>query len=425
MSRPSAPMRASSSTAWTSRRSTGSTACRRPSPSTRPTRCAARARTVGTMTELNDHLKLLFARAAAAVRPQTAQPVRHDSPETIYAELMARTRGRRPAPGGHLPGRAAGQHQRRRGRAVAVGQRLHARAGRARSRLADRAAQGARRGGRPLPPRRAPRRSRVIEAIETALKRGSGRVNVYALRRRRRRAASCGASRPACTAPTATCATPTRSRRCSASTRPRRLRDLPRLRPRDRRRLRPGDSRRRKTLRAGAIKTDADAGLEGEPGRPDASHAGEAGIPRDTPWSQLTRGQRDWVIDGSPNWNGKWNKQWYGIKRFFEYLESKAYKMHIRVLLSKYRSYTPCPACGGARLKPKRCCGASARKADADAVLAPAQALPAGRAWRGRARSSKRCRACALHDLMLLPIDRLRRFFDQPVACRARCSTTR
>ena len=39
------------------------------------------------------------------------------------------------------------------------------------------------------------------------------------------------------------------------------------------------------------------------------------------------------MINGSPHWNGNWNKQWYGIKRFFEYLESKAYKMHIRVLL--------------------------------------------------------------------------------------------
>ena len=65
----------------------------------------------------------------------------------------------------------------------------------------------------------------------------------------------------------------------------------------------------------------------------------------------LTEAQRDWVINGTPNWTGKWNKQWYGIKRFFEYLESKAYKMHIRVLLSKYRSYTPCHVCGGARLK--------------------------------------------------------------------------
>ena len=47
--------------------------------------------TVGTMTELNDHLKLLYARAAQLFDRQTAQAVRHDSPESIYAELMART----------------------------------------------------------------------------------------------------------------------------------------------------------------------------------------------------------------------------------------------------------------------------------------------------------------------------------------------
>src|SRR5213595_1917129 len=46
--------------------------------------------TVGTMTELNDHLKLLYARAAELFDRKTAQPVRHDSPETIYAELQAR-----------------------------------------------------------------------------------------------------------------------------------------------------------------------------------------------------------------------------------------------------------------------------------------------------------------------------------------------
>ena len=46
--------------------------------------------TVGTMTELNDHLKLLFARAAQLFDKQTAQAVRHDTPETIYASLMAR-----------------------------------------------------------------------------------------------------------------------------------------------------------------------------------------------------------------------------------------------------------------------------------------------------------------------------------------------
>src|SRR5215472_10185530 len=46
--------------------------------------------TVGTMTELNDHLKLLFARAAELFDKETAKRVRHDTPETIYADLVAR-----------------------------------------------------------------------------------------------------------------------------------------------------------------------------------------------------------------------------------------------------------------------------------------------------------------------------------------------
>src|SRR5512137_1802674 len=46
--------------------------------------------TVGTMTELNDHLKLLFARAADLFDQRTALPVRHDTPETIHADLLRR-----------------------------------------------------------------------------------------------------------------------------------------------------------------------------------------------------------------------------------------------------------------------------------------------------------------------------------------------
>ena len=48
------------------------------------------------MTELNDHLKLLFARAAQLFDRETALPVRHDTPETIYDELLARTREANP-----------------------------------------------------------------------------------------------------------------------------------------------------------------------------------------------------------------------------------------------------------------------------------------------------------------------------------------
>ena len=88
------------------------------------------------------------------------------------------------------------------------------------------------------------------------------------------------------------------------------------------------------------------------------------------------------MINGSPNWKGNWNKQWYGVRRFFEYLESKAYKMHIRVLLSKYRSYTPC-TCGGARLKTEALLWRLGAKADADAVLPrrSASCPPVGVQW--------------------------------------------
>ncbi len=73
-------------------------------------------------------------------------------------------------------------------------------------------------------------------------------------------------------------------------------------------------------------------------------------IPMDTPWRDMTEAERVWVIDGE----GEWTKNvWYGVRRFFAWLETKAYKMHIRVLLSRYRSYTECNACRGARLKPE------------------------------------------------------------------------
>src|SRR6187551_720004 len=56
--------------------------------------------TVGTMTELNDHLKLLYARASELFDRQTAQRVRHDSPETIYEELRLRAAVPSAAPAG-------------------------------------------------------------------------------------------------------------------------------------------------------------------------------------------------------------------------------------------------------------------------------------------------------------------------------------
>jgi excinuclease ABC subunit A len=165
------------------------------------------------------------------------------------------------------------------------------------------------------------------------------------------------------------------------------------------------------TLRAGAIKTiQTPAWKEAQDDL--MRHAEAAGIPRDTPWFKLTAEQQKWVIEGSPNWNGKWNQQWYGVHRFFAYLESKAYKMHIRVLLSKYRSYTECGDCGGARLKTDSLLWRIGSAEDADATLPKEKRfLPKGVKWTRQ--QLEALPGLSLHDLMIMPIDKLRNFFDR------------
>ena len=79
--------------------------------------------------------------------------------------------------------------------------------------------------------------------------------------------------------------------------------------------------------------------------------------PTDVPFEQLSKKWRDWVIYGDPDYgkdaDHEWPRAWYGVKGYFRWLESKAYKMHVRVLLSRYRAYTPCPDCQGKRFQPE------------------------------------------------------------------------
>ena len=89
------------------------------------------------------------------------------------------------------------------------------------------------------------------------------------------------------------------------------------------------------TLRAGAIKAHPDPGLGRC--RDDLMRHAEAPASRATRPGQ-THARAEGLGDrGTPQLQGEgnWSGQWYGIRRFFQYLESKAYKMHIRVLLSK------------------------------------------------------------------------------------------
>src|SRR5579884_231147 len=67
-------------------------------------------------------------------------------------------------------------------------------------------------------------------------------------------------------------------------------------------------------------------------------YAKQAGIPMDVPWSDLEPEQRQAIIDG----DGKF----CGVRGFFEHLERKKYKLHVRVFLSRYRGYSTCSTCG-------------------------------------------------------------------------------
>jgi excinuclease ABC subunit A len=474
--------------------------------------------TVGTMTELNDHLKLLFARAAQLYDQETGQLVREDTPQSVYDELLARCAA---TPGGRrvvitfgaelpanttpeqmqewlsasgfsriqaqrvvkaslLPSAALTASQaslstadpaegtdtaqsaetaKQPAKKKAAAKKAASKAAKATGKkgkdetsvdiesderlvldvVADRFRIGADPSGADLD------RPRIMEALEVAFKRGSGHITVYALPESGEVLADRGTAGP-----------PQGSVLPSGG-------GLDAGQPLGQTRLEPEptlwrfssglhcpDSHRRysaptpgafsfnsaagacpacrgfgrvigvdwglvipdakKTLRSGAIKplqTPAWAECQADL----IKYAGDASIPRDTAWAQMTPEHKAWVIDGDPAWKGNWQKQWYGIKRFFVYLESKAYKMHIRVLLSKYRSYTTCPTCEGARLQLESLLWRLGSKADADAVL------PAGKRFKPNGAQMPRAvleglPGLNLHDVMLMPISQMQRFFS-------------
>ena len=71
--------------------------------------------------------------------------------------------------------------------------------------------------------------------------------------------------------------------------------------------------------------------------------AKQAEIPLDVPWYELEPDQQKLITDGGPGFDG--------VRGFFQYLERKKYKLHVRVFLSRYRGYSLCSTCGGTRLR--------------------------------------------------------------------------
>jgi excinuclease ABC subunit A len=322
--------------------------------------------TVGTMTEINDHLKLLFARAARLHCRGCGAPVQRDTADSIANDLAARTR---PAGDPRLiitarVGVPANFSETEVLELLARQgyTRIHTRDDRTLEVVQDRLRLDA------------VERARLIDALEAALKLGRGRISVHAQSEPPQTwRYSSDLHCPDCdlayrdptpsmfsfNSPLGACDT---------------CRGFGRVIGVDYGLVIPDES---KTLRGGAIRpwqTDAYRECQDDLLR----YARRRGVPVDVPWRELSDDQRRWVIDGEGSWD---DKVWYGARRFFDWLEGRAYKMHIRVLLSRYRSYTPCGACGGARLKP-------------EALL-----------WRLGSPGLN------LHELALLPIERCREFF--------------
>ena len=364
--------------------------------------------TVGTMTELNDHLKLLFARAGLLYCRACAQRVRRDTADSIYEELRERAeRADDPRLIVTFPitvpeSFSASEVLR------LLEQQGYTRIHRQDERLIEVVQDRFRLAN--------VERSRVIDALEASLKIGRGRVNVHLAEDAP--AGSAGVQpvwRFSSDLHCAHCdihyADPTPSLfsfnspvgACET------CRGFGRIIGIDFGLIVPDEA---KTLREGAVRPWQSQSYQ-ECQDDLVKYAKLRGIPLDVPFRELSADARAWVLEGESdwvNWRKSWPGTWYGVRRFFAWLETKAYKMHIRVLLSRYRAYTPCTTCGGARLKSDALAWRVGSRADADGVLAPGNRfLPVGVQF-GR-QSLEALPGLSVHDLMLLPIARCREFF--------------
>lgn len=354
--------------------------------------------TVGTMTELNDHLKLMFSRTASLYCRGCGKPVKRESPELISHELYDQLSDGQaimvtfsvsvPDNFSHdeietwLQRQGYNKIQSRNKNAIEV--------------IQDRLKLTRNNQGR------------LHEAMEAALRYGQGKACVYQLDENRKagkglyfsstlQCATCDiryedplASLFSFNSPLGACET---------------CRGFGRVMGIDYNLVIPDESL---TLAGGAIKpwqTKTNAICQ----RDLLKFAKKHKVPLDKPWSELTPKQQNWVIDGDGEWDGD---HWYGVQRFFDWLEGRAYKMHVRVLLSRYRSYTPCTVCNGARLKPDALLWRVGTQKNADSVLKRKDRfIPVGSTL-----SENKSRALPglnIHDLMRLPLQDCNTFFRE------------
>jgi excinuclease ABC subunit A len=114
---------------------------------------------------------------------------------------------------------------------------------------------------------------------------------------------------------------------------------------------------RRLSIRGGVVKP-WQSGQSLECQRDLLKHCADQGIPINQPFCDLEPWMQKFVIEGELREGSTLNELWeaggwYGVKGYFQWMETKTYKMHVRVFLSRYRAYQTCPTCHGARFQPE------------------------------------------------------------------------
>ena len=309
-------------------------------------RVATSRSTVATMTELHDHLKLLFAKVATLHCRGCGRPIKRDNPESVYRRLREGARFlvlfsvSAPArlPWGEIRGglERAGFTRVLLGSQIVPLETLDKKPREAFEVVVDRLVASA------------GQRKRIVDSLEQAFHFGKGHASLFfpdegastGVGAGRRETFSTELECPACqiryrepssnlfsfNSPLGACA------KCRGFGRTIGI-DMGLVVPDP-----------RKSIREGAIKPWAIKAAEGERNEC-LKFCRQKKIPTDLPWSDLAPEQRRMLLEG----DGKY----YGVRGWFQWLETKTYKMHVRVFLSRYRSYDLCPDCNGARVRPE------------------------------------------------------------------------
>ena len=306
--------------------------------------------TVGTATEILDHLRLLYAKIGVAFCPDCECPVEAGTVESIADRILERYRGGRVIVGTPLLRNSNEKPTQLRERLLregftrlldAEGEILEVEG------LAARRLDRIRREGWLLIDRLALRqdagRARLTEAVAAAFARGGGRCAVLVpgegLSAVFREGFACARCERVFARPEPAVFSFNSARgACEA------CEGFGRVASLDPERVLPDPER---SLVDGAVAPfQTPRGLRWQARL--IAAAREAGVPVERPVGELSASDVAWLFEGGGSWRG--------IKAYFARLERKRYRVGARMLIARYRSFDPCPDCGGARLREEARC---------------------------------------------------------------------